>query len=325
MSNALTIWTNGNFSEDQWAYLKVETENVDWRPSAVAGPSVLAAGQRDPSLLGASIAWGQPDPADLLENDALRWVQISTAGYTRYDTPDFQNAMRERGVLVTNSSGVYDRPCAEHVLAFLFSEIRGIPEALGATPQVGSADWHQLRAHCRLLHQLTILILGYGAIGEEIARLLKPFGCRVVGLRRRPRGEELAEVFPMEEMERVLPEADIIINILPDHPDTRNVMNADFFDQGKPGCVVMNIGRGNTLDQEALRLALDEKKVARAWLDVTDPEPLPADHPLQAHPRCQITPHIAGGHHGEADTGIRHFLENLKRFRADQPLSNRIL
>jgi len=320
----MTAWTNSLLSEEQWTRLREADGEVVWREAVAPVGSVLAAGERDPSLMGASIAWGQPDPLDLIENEALQWVQISTAGYTRYDTVEFRQAMQDRAVLVTNSSGVYDRPCGEHVLAFLLSETRNLTRSLGAVPEVGSTDWNRLRAGCRLLQERSILILGYGAIGEEIAGLLEPFGCRCRGVRRRPRGDERVEVFPLEELDRLLPDFDVVINILPDHPETRNFMDDGFFAKASDGCVIMNIGRGNTVDREALFRALKSGKVGSAWLDVTDPEPLPLDHPLQRHPNCHITPHIAGGHLGESDTGINHFLENLKRFREGQPLKNRI-
>ena len=93
----------------------------------------------------------------------------------------------------------------------------------------------------------------------------------------------------------------------------------------KPGAILYNIGRGTTVDQQALAESLQSGHLGAAWLDVTDPEPLPDDHPLRKIPDCHITPHTAGGHRNESATLVRHFLENFRRFLADKPLRDQIM
>ncbi len=116
-----------------------------------------------------------------------------------------------------------------------------------------------------------------------------------------------------------------MIDILPDNAASRGFVNADLFSAMKRGAVFHNIGRGTTVDQDALVVALRSGRLSAAWLDVTEPEPLPEDHPLRMEPNCFITPHIAGGHHAEDETLVRHFLENFRRFVACEPLRDRIL
>jgi phosphoglycerate dehydrogenase-like enzyme len=120
-------------------------------------------------------------------------------------------------------------------------------------------------------------------------------------------------------------DADHIINILPDNQESRHFFDATRFAKLKPGAVFYNIGRGTTVDQNALLNALQSGRLRAAWLDVTDPEPLPDGHPLLTAPNCHITPHIAGGHTDETKTLVRHFLKNFERFIRGESLIDRVM
>ncbi len=156
-------------------------------------------------------------------------------------------------------------------------------------------------------------------------KLLAPFDMNITAMRRHPRGDEGCQTVTAEELPTALATADHVINILPDNAGSQNFMDATRFAEMKPGAVFYNIGRGTTVDQDALLDTLRSGHLAAAWLDVTEPEPLPADHPLRLEPHCFITPHIAGGHRGEAETLVRHFLANLRRFEAGEPLHDRVM
>ena len=125
-------------------------------------------------------------------------------------------------------------------------------------------------------------------------------------------------------VDELLPRADHVVNILPANENTRNFLNAERLANLKQGAIVYNIGRGTTLDQNALLRELRGGRIAAAYLDVTEPEPLPPDHPLWQTPNCFITPHIGGGHDREKERQIRHFLDNLRRFEKGEALRNRI-
>ena len=116
-----------------------------------------------------------------------------------------------------------------------------------------------------------------------------------------------------------------MVNILPDSGSTRQFFNDIRFAGFRPGAVFYNIGRGTTVDQDALLAGLRSGRVGAAWLDVTDPEPLPEGHPLWQEPKCFITPHIAGGHAGETMTLVRHFLDNFQRFIQGEKLVDRVM
>jgi phosphoglycerate dehydrogenase-like enzyme len=297
-------------------------------------PHVLVRAERSPSsvlssvpysLDGVDIAFGQPDPASVLASDTVRWVHVTSAGFARYDTPEFRAAAVARGLVLSNSSSVYDEPCAEHALAFILAQARQLPRGLRSRSRAGSDEWQRLRGDCRLLHDQTLVMLGYGAIAKRLVTLLAPFQMQVMALRRRPRGDETVPVVTEEDLAGALAHADHVVNILPDNAASRRFVDSGRLSQMKPGAVFYNIGRGTTVDQEALAQALRSGRLAAAWLDVTDPEPLPADHPLLGLENCHITPHVAGGHQGESRSLVRHFLANFRRFLHGSPLHDRIL
>ena len=252
------------------------------------------------------------------------WIHLHSAGYTRYDRDDIREALARREALMTNSSSVYDEPCAEHLLAMIMSLARRLPEAMVDQPL---RHWRSsaLRGQSRLLVGNTVLIVGFGAIARRLVELLAPLRMSITAVRRTPRGDEPVRVLPSSQVDELLPTADHIVNVLPANDDTRQFFDAARLARIKAGALFYNIGRGDTVDQTALRRELESGRLAAAYLDVTTPEPLPPDDPLWSAPHCYITPHTAGGHVDEPERLVRHFLENLKRFTSGQPLRDHIL
>jgi phosphoglycerate dehydrogenase-like enzyme len=286
---------------------------------------VLGKAERDPRFATVEVAFGQPDTEAVAEAARLRWIHVSSAGITRYDTPEFRALATGRGIAVSNSSGVYDEPCAVHVLSFLLAQARKLPLGLRTRAANGTAEWNAVRAASRTLRDESVLILGYGAIGHRLVDLLRPLGVKLVAHRRQPRGDEGVPVVTEAGLPAALAAADHVVNILPENAGSRQFFDAARFAAMKPGAVFYNIGRGATADQDALLAALRSGQVGAAWLDVTEPEPLPDDHPLWAEPNCFITPHVAGGHRDEAQTLVRHFVTNLERFTLGEALLDRVM
>ncbi|HTQ49387.1 MAG TPA: D-2-hydroxyacid dehydrogenase [Candidatus Acidoferrales bacterium] len=287
--------------------------------------SVLARAERDPQFTTVDIAFGQPEPGAIAEAGQLKWIHISTSGITRYDNPQFRALMAERKIPVTNSASVYNEACAVHALSFMLAQARKLPQALRCRTGNGSKAWLEIRGSSGTLRGETVLILGYGAIGKRLAELLRPFDMNMMAYRRKPRGDEGVPVITEEQLAEALAQADHIVNILPDSAATRHFFDAARFAMIKPGAIFYNIGRGTTVNQDALLEALRSGHFAAAWLDVTEPEPLPPEHPLRAEPNCFITPHVAGGHAGETKTLVRHFLKNFDRFVRGEPLLDRVM
>lgn len=292
--------------------------------ASLSASNLVSAGP-DPRLSEADIALGQPDPKQVMELPRIRWVQVTSAGYTRYDRDDFRRALAARGAAFTNSSAVYQEPCAEHCLAMMLALARRLPQCV--VDQQSSRGWkaaeHRIRS--RLLTGQTVVILGYGAIARRLVELLQPLRMNLICVRRRPAGNEGVKVVSDEQLDEVLPTADHVVNTLPETSRTVGMFGPARFAAMKPGALFYNIGRGTTVDQAALLDALRSGKLSGAYLDVTNPEPLPPDHPLWEAPNCHITPHTAGGHHDEFERLARHFLDNLRRFERGDTMVDRIV
>lgn len=322
--NTLKIFCDAKLGE---AELRLLREGVG--PHTLIFPerpavSVLAKSERDPAFAEADVALGQPGVSSVLGSDKLRWVHLTSAGYTRYDTPEFREAAVARGLRLTNSSTVYAQPCAEHVFSFMVAQARQLPAALRTQTRDGSGDWKSLRYSMKPLRGQNVVILGFGAIASRLIAMLRPFEMNIVALRRKARGDEGVPIVTLEGLPAALSNADHVVNLLPANADSDRFVSAGRIASMKPGAVLYNIGRGTTVDQAALADALQSGHVGAAWLDVTDPEPLPAGHPLLSAPNCHLTPHVAGGHAGETAALVRHFLGNLGRFLGGVELVDRI-
>lgn len=313
---ALRIWSNVKYHDSAMQLLRDGTgENQ----------LMLALEQTGTQPAEVEIAFGQPDPQLVKRSTTLRWIHLSSAGYDKFDTEEMRDALRARNAILTTSSAVYCEPCAQHLLAMMMGLARRLPEALEI--QRGKRSWptKELRAESYLLSGQTALILGYGAIAQRLAELLEPFRMKIVAVRRRITREEAILAISESEIEKYLPQADHVINTLPSNAGTRRFVNAERISLMKQGAKFYNVGRGNTVDQEALIEALNSGHLAAAYLDVIDPEPPPTNHPVWTTPNCFITPHSAGGHIGEEDRLVRHFLENLRRLSSGDKLLDRVI
>lgn len=299
------------------------------KPHRVVFPPVatynLHAGPPDSTLLEADVAFGQPDPETVVRSHILRWIHLTSAGYARYDTAEFRAPFVSRGAILTNSSTVYAEPCAEHLLAFMLANARQLLPTYRLQLTERSWTTEPLRVASRLLTGQSVVLLGFGAIARRLVELLQPFAMEIVAVRRNPSGYEGVATVREDESNDALAAADHVVNTLPEGKQTANFVSAQRIRAMKRGAIFYNVGRGGTVDQEALLAALQSGHLGAAYLDVTVPEPLPPAHPLWAEPRCFITPHTAGGHENEHERFVRHFLENLRRFTAGEAMLDRVM
>lgn len=322
---SLTIWSNTKFSDAVTRLLIDGTRGHRLVFSSQASANVLTAGVADPAMATADIAFGQPDAEECLKCTKLRWAEVTSAGYTRYDTPEFQEAFRARGSAFTTASGVFADPCAQHVMAMMLALGRQLLPS--HRDQLTDQSWHytERRYSARLLTGQTVVLLGFGAIGRRLAELLAPFGMKIYAVRRSVRSEAGVHVIPEEKISAILPLADHVVNILPDNAATRNFVNARRLACFKPGAKFYNVGRGTTVDQGALLEALNSGRLGAAYLDVFEPEPLPPSHPLWTAPRCYVTPHIGGGRGDQDEAIVKHFLGNLAAFEQGGVMTDRVV
>ena len=293
MKNMLKIWTNHSFTPSD---LDEFREDLGEYALFVFPPTENGtSGDSANALQMADIAFGTPDAGAVLKAENVKWFHVDLAGYTPYDRADFKEKFQNTGRIMTNSSSVYVEPCSQHVIAMMMSLARLLPVSLDN--QRGEKAWKydETREKSYLLNEQTALILGFGTIGKRLAELLAPLKMNLIGFKRTINGDELIKIVTEAELDEVFPHADHVINILPANQQTTNFFDAKRLAKLKKGVIIYNIGRGTTLDQDALLAELNSGRIAAAYLDVTNPEPLPTNHPLWTTPNCFITPHSAGG------------------------------
>ena len=247
----------------------------------------------------------------------LRWLQTVSAGVERLaDRADSLPA----GLIVTNGSGVYGPSGGDHVLAMMLYFTRGLGQ--WARNQQRRAWAPDLKRVTRLEWH-TLVILGLGDLGQNVARRAKAFGMRVIGVKRSPGAVDFVdEVVPVAELDRVLPQAEHLVITLPLTPETRGLLDRRRLGLMPKGAYLYNIGRGAVVDEAALVDALKEGHLAGAGLDVFVTEPLPAEHPFWEMENVLITPHLGANTLRDHDIAAGIFLENWRRFRAGEPLTN---
>lgn len=324
---SLAIWCNGLFSPPATRALEagIRERGHTLITARSASASVLVAGAADPEIAQADVALGQPAPDDCLASRRLGWIEVTSAGYTRYDTPAFMDAMRDRKVMFSNMSGVFADPCAQHVLAMMLALGRQLLPSYRDQLEDQRWEYLQRRYDSVLLTGQTVVLLGFGAIGRRLAELLAPFRPKIIAVRRQVRSERGVQVVPEEQLSAVLSEADHVVNILPHNDSTENYVNARRLACCKRGACFYNVGRGATVDEAALAEALRSGQLAAAYLDVFQTEPLPRDHAFWTLPNCFITPHTAGGRRDQDEAIVRHFLSNLDAFVAGGELADRVI
>jgi phosphoglycerate dehydrogenase-like enzyme len=247
--------------------------------------------------------------------EAIRWLQSSAAGV---DAPVFADLVGA-GVRLTTSH-VTDIPIAEYVLRAVLEHFQQAHQWRANQEQRG---WE--RHDFREVAGSTWLVVGLGAIGTAVATRAAAFGATVLGVRRRPDGDEpVAEVLTPDALLDAVPRADVVVLSAPATADTTHLVDAAFLERMKEGSVLVNIARGALVDEAALLAALDAGRPGAALLDVTATEPLPGDSPLWAHPRVTLTPHNAAGGTGRLGRAADLFADNLRRYRAGEALRHEV-
>lgn len=317
------IYCDTHFGEQAQAVLRDLCAGHELRLAQAATRSNLGSTGPEAGVDAAEIILGQPSRETLDAATGLRWVHVTSAGYARYATDEMRAMFEARQICLTNSSSVYAIPCAEQALAGMMMLSRRLDLCVTEDASAGWPSAEHRRA-ASLVTGSKVLILGFGAIAQALADRLRPFGVDMVAVRRHPSPEDPIPTIHEEQVESQLAEADFVVNLLPGGSGTQGYLSRERISAMKPGAFLVNVGRGTTVDQDALVDAMSSGQLGGAYLDVTDPEPLPAEHPLWRAPRTVISPHVAGGHRAEMTWLVRHFGENLRRFSAEDPLLDRI-
>ena len=248
-----------------------------------------------------------PRIADTLPRmTSLQVIQTMTAGV------DNVRGHVPPGVTLCNGRGIHDTSTAELTLALILASLRGLPRF------VRQQDGHEWRGGFeQSLADKRVLLVGYGAVGSAIEARLRPFECEVVPVARSARDG----VHAITELPELLPAADVVVLIVPLTGETRGLVDAAFLDRMRDGALLVNVARGAVVVTDDLVAALESGRI-RAALDVTDPEPLPAEHPLWTAPNVLVSPHVGGASSAMWPRAHRLVREQLERYAAGEPLAN---
>jgi phosphoglycerate dehydrogenase-like enzyme len=224
----------------------------------------------------------------------LKWIHSTAAGVAQLMYPE----LRDSGIVVTNPSGIFSVPMAEHTTGLLLALARNFPDSVR---QQDLAHWSQQELwdkpqHLIELNGQVLLIVGFGSIGREVAKRARAFDMRVWGVTRSGKGDlaHAEKILAVEDLHDALPEADFVLIAAPETAETRHLIGAEQIAKMKRGARLINVGRGSLLDEAALVQALKSGVLGGAALDVTRVEPLPAESSLWKTPNLMITPHTSG-------------------------------
>jgi phosphoglycerate dehydrogenase-like enzyme len=248
----------------------------------------------------------------------LRWIHVMGAGVDGDLTPQVVNS----DIIVTRTRGLHNLPVSEWVMLQMLAVTKRLPELVIAQHE---GKWRPVEVPVTIQGR-TMGIVGYGEIGQTLAVRARAFGLRVVGTRRHPRpAAELDALYPPNELDRLLQESDYVVLLTPLTPDTRGLIGEAQLRRMKTDAWLINVARGEVVQEEALLRALRERWIAGAALDVFRQEPLPADSPLWTLPNVLITPHNSGVRHPNFSAeALDQFLDNLGRYVRGEPLRNQV-
>lgn len=251
----------------------------------------------------------------LLKSPTARWFHSGAAGL---DDPVFPRIAAKGVVMTVNDAAAIGM--AEYVLAEVLAQFQRIGERRRLQ---ADREWKKLGF--REIAGSTWAIIGLGAIGQAVAVRAKAFGATVIGVRSDPsKGGPADEVYGTDSLPHILPRADVVVIATPLTDSTRDMVNGEFLVTVKDGSVLVNVGRGAIVDEDALLVALGAGKLAHAVLDVFRTEPLPAESPLWAHPKISMTSHTSALGSGFLARSDALFIDNLRRFRAGESLRNQV-
>lgn len=274
------------------------------------------------SKFQAVLGGGTPIPYEVLSATSLEMIQLVSAGYDRID----REAVVEKGLVVCNNPGANALAVAEHMLMMLlyFARRAGEAQAMVYNGQFSNARMDLMGPQLRNLSEMTIGIIGLGAIGQCFAELVRPFGSKILYYSR-TRNASVEEKLGLlySELDAIVQVADAVAVALPLTEQSYQLFDARLFALMKPTAILINVGRGGVVDHQALANALVTKQIYAAGLDVFDPEPLPPDHPLllvddEVRQRMLLSPHLAGLTQCAWATMIQNAIDNLVRHAIDQ-------
>ena len=262
----------------------------------------------DPAFTDCEVVFGNVPAAWLEQTSKLRWVQLESVGFGEYRNLDW--SVLEKQITITNLASFFADPVAQSTLAGILAHFRGIDQLVLLKH---TKEWvgDPIREGLRTLSGATLVLFGYGSINRRLAELLTPFECHIT---------RFGSNWTPSRLDRALAVADIVVSAAPETNATIGVFDQAHLDLLKRDALFVNVGRGSVVDEQALAVALENRKIGGAVIDVTMDEPLPGDHPFWTAPNMILSQHSGGGSRDELDRKIDVFADNLARYRAGKVL-----
>ncbi|MCM3711336.1 D-2-hydroxyacid dehydrogenase [Sporosarcina luteola] len=265
------------------------------------------------------VTYGEDISTEVLDRaTSLKWLMVASAGVEKMPLA----AIAEKGIVVSNVRGIHKTPMAETALAHILSLGRALP---ALAEQQKRKEWNT-KVRQSELRGSTALILGPGAIGSEIGRLLQAFGVRTIGCNHSgDPAQFMDETIQFEGIVNKLPEADIVVSVLPSTPKTKELLEESHFQAMKESAIFMNFGRGDLVKESILVDALKNGEIGHAVLDVFEKEPLPIESELWSLSNVTISPHVSSHSGKYIERALEFFTENLEKWqKGDRNLINLI-
>lgn len=284
---------------------------------SVTAVSSLDKQQIAKNLVDADIVAGSPWVIPTIEKaKKLKWVHSFSAGMDRVLTPEVLKSK----IILSNSSGIHAIPIAEHVIGFMLIFTRKFYETFRKQQR---KIWEK-NQDLTELREKTVLVVGLGNIGTEVARLASAIGANVIAIKQNIKNKPdfVSKIYPQSQLEKAIPKADFVVLCLPLTSQTRHMFSMRKFKLMKKSAVIINIGRGGLINEKELIKALDKKIIGGAGLDVTEEEPLSKESPLWNMENVVITSHHSGWSEKYMDRAIDLFCINLKAYLKGKPLPN---
>lgn len=304
-----------------YLYEAMKEEQVETIKQTASDYTVIDATRTDSIIdendIEIMLGWNAELGQRLLDSSTsrLKWVQSISAGVDSYDLKRFS----EKGILLSNASGIHSISISEHVLGVLLTEFRGIRTSIR---NQAKKEWTRDNISYQQLSAKKMLVVGTGQIGQQLGRFARGLGIQTYGVNTSGHVTEgFIECYAHKNMSRIIKEMDIVVNILPLTDETYHLYNEQMFLAMKPGTVFINVGRGPSVDTNDLIQAIKKEHLRFVALDVFEDEPLPESSPLWSMDNVLITPHISGLTPEFKSKLLSIFMQNLRKFMLDGTLA----
>jgi phosphoglycerate dehydrogenase-like enzyme len=308
----------GRLSADEQAEFKAASQGAELVMVRDAASAAAAATNAD-MIMGLTSVGGICEPQIVDRAKELRWIDSMSAGVERCMAIP---SVKSRDLLVTNMRGVDSAAIAEHAIALALALARGLETSIVNTSRARWSREDAAATQMQVLYDKTLLVVGLGGIGTEVASRAHALGMKVIATRNsdRPGPDYVSRVGKPEELLTLARTADVIVNTAPLTTETTGIFNAKFFEVLKPNALFINVARGGSVVTGDLTKALNEHRLAGAGLDVVDPEPLPPEHPLWKAPNIIISPHVSSRSDLPGEERWALTIENVRRYAAGEKM-----